>query len=309
MIKFGFQQPSHSGPNSFERVKEVAHLCEAEGYDSFWVMDHLIQIDLAGKIRDPILESYTTTSALATTTSKIKVGALCTCNYFRNPALLAKMVATLDHISKGRFWLGIGAGWYEEEARMYGYDFPNFSTRVEMLEETLEIMRGALASKGSFSFRGKHFHVQDLVISPKPKVVPPILIGGESRQILRLVAKYGSACNVFPKGKELEQEFQVLKEECDKVGRKYSSILKTKLATVMLGRNRQSALQKLSKYKPRWISLEEYSQSSLFGSPREIVEEIEEYVNFGLDYLIVNLRGGIDPASVKAFSRDVMRSF
>jgi alkanesulfonate monooxygenase SsuD/methylene tetrahydromethanopterin reductase-like flavin-dependent oxidoreductase (luciferase family) len=120
-MKFGYQQPSHTfkeviGITIFDHLSRIAKKCEDQGYDSFWIMDHLIQIGLVGKHEEPIMESYTTLSALAPLTQKIKLGALTTCNFFRNPSLLAKMGATIDQISKGRFWLGLGAGWFQDEA-------------------------------------------------------------------------------------------------------------------------------------------------------------------------------------------------
>ncbi|MHB8566462.1 MAG: TIGR03560 family F420-dependent LLM class oxidoreductase [Nitrososphaerales archaeon] len=308
-MKFGYQQPSHNlGERPFEKLKNIALFCEEECFDSFWIMDHLVQIEYVGKIDDPILEPYTALSAVAATTSKIKLGALCTCNFFRNPALLAKMVATVDVISSGRFWLGIGAGWFRKEAEMFGYDYPEYDTRVEMLEESLKIIRGAFSTE-RFTFKGKYYKVKDFIIRPRPARCPPILIGGGSKKILGLVAKYGDACNLFPKGEELRQKLDFLEQQCTHENRDYSSVLKTKLASVMFGRDRSDALTKLSSYRPRSIQIEEYSSSALLGNTRELIEEIEEYENSGIDYLIINFRGKYSKAIVKSFSRQIMRSF
>ena len=307
-MKFGLQLPAHIGGNSFEVVKSAALLAETEDYDSFWIMDHLVQIEYAGKVEDPILEAFTTLSALSSIATKIKLGTLCTNNLFRNPALLAKMIASIEEISEGRFWLGIGAGWFGEEAEMYGCDFPDLRTRVEMLEESLKIIRGSLTSN-NFSFQGKYYSVKDIIVSPRPRKTPPILIGGGNRKVLRLVAKYGDACNLFPKGEELDRKLEMLKEECRLAGRKYSSILKSKLSSVMFGANRANALQRISKFKPASMSLDAYAKSALLGNPKEIAEEAEHYERQGIDYLIVNFRGKFDAANVKKFSHEVMRSF
>lgn len=312
-MKFGYQQPAHifASKNVFATLNKIAIECEEQGYDSFWIMDHLVQITFAGKINDPILEPYTALSGIAANTSSVRLGALCTCNFFRNPALLAKMGATLDHISKGRFWMGIGAGWFEEEARMYGYEFPSMKERFEMLDESLQIIKQSWTLDRS-NFRGKHYEVNDLILEPKPvqKPHPPILVGGGGeRKTLRLVAKYANACNLFPKGEELERKLKVLKEHCRSEGRNYEEILKTKLASVFLGDDKEDALKKALKYKPRGMDPEQFVSSALLGSAKDMVQEIEALKELGIEYLIINFRGKYEPSSKKRFAKEVARCF
>ncbi len=274
-------------------------------------MDHLTQIELVGKDDEPILEPYTTLGGLSSYTSKIKLGVLCTCNFFRSPALLAKMGATLDQISKGRFWLGLGAGWFMREAIQYGFSFRNARTRLGMLEESLQIIKMAW-TKERPTFHGKYYKIENLVLSPKPiqKPHPPILIGGGGEKItLMLVAKYGDACNLFPKGDELSRKLGVLKKHCRSVGRDYSKILKTKLASIMFGSDKQDALRKLDRYRPSWLDLGSYSSSYLYGSPKEIVNQVEELKDLGIDYLIVNFRGMYDPANKRRFASEITSAF
>ena len=313
-MKFGYQQPSHvfGGVNSFAGLKKTAFMCEQEGFDSFWIMDHLVQIELAGRRNDPILESYTATAALASVTSKIRLGVLCSCNYFRNPALVAKMGATIDQISSGRFWLGLGAGWYGKEARMYGFEFPSIRDRLQMLEESLQIIKGAWSNERTFSFYGKYYSVKEIIVEPPPiqKPHPPILVGGGGeKRTLKLVAKYADACNLFPKGGDLERKLSVLRQHCRSVGRDYSSILKTKLSSVMFGSNEKDAQRKIAQYKPQSISLDSYLSSALLGNSAEIVKEIEDYERMGIEYLIINFRGKFDPSAIKLFSKEIMSSF
>lgn len=320
-IKFGYQQASHSFGEStnslFESLAESAKRAENQNYDSFWVMDHLVQIQLVGEPEDPIMEAYTTLAALAPLTSKIKLGVLCTCNFFRNPSLVAKMGATLDQISKGRFWLGLGAGWFEEEAQMYGYKFPDYKTRIEMLEEALEIIEGAWRTEGdfSFSFHGKHYSVEKLVISPKPiqRPRPQILVGGEGKPILKLVAKYGDACNLLgslKKEEELQRKLTLLEKYCKALGRPYSNILKTKLTSIMYGKDREDAKRKIEQLKPDGMSLETYLDSFLYGNPSEISDQISTLVDLGIQYLIINFRGKkYDPANQEIFAREIMTRF
>ena len=312
-LKFGYQQPSHTFESGtiFESLKHVASECEEQEYDSFWIMDHLLQIEYVGRQEEPIMEAYTTLAALAATTYKIKFGALATCNVFRSPSLLAKMGATIDQISNGRFWLGIGAGWFKEEAVQYGFKFESDRERLRMLEESLQVIQKAWTEK-SPTFHGKYYQIENFILNPKPvqKPRPPILVGGGGEKVtLRLVAKYADACNLFPKGEELRQKLSVLKEHCKKENRDYSSILKTKLASVMFGRDVEDALRKIDAFKPHSQSLETFSSSFLLGTPRDILEQIEELKEIGIEYLIVNFRGVYDPKDKITFSKQVMSQF
>lgn len=313
-LKFGYQQPSHTfekRANVFRQVREVARGCEEEGYHSFWLMDHLIQIPLAGRFPEPILEPYTALAGIAAATDKIKIGTLCTCNFFRNPALVAKMGATLDQVSAGRFWLGIGAGWFEREARMYGYQFQNAMTRLAMLEESLKIIRGAWTRR-RFSFRGRYYDVNDLVCEPKPlqKPTPPIIVGGDGKKVtLRLVAEYADGCNLTPSGKELEEELDALREHCRRAKRPYARVLKTKLATVSFGEDVNSGLRRSLLYKPRAMSTDHYWSSVLAGRPRDMIDEIGSFSDKGIDYLIINFRGRYRERDKIDFAREVMSAF
>ncbi len=313
-FKFGYQQPSHTfeaTENSFAKLAQIACECEEQDYDSFWLMDHLVQISRVGKITEPILEPYTALAGIASLTAKLKIGTLCTCNVFRNPALIAKMGATLDQVSNGRFWLGIGAGWFEEEAVMYGYDFPNVVTRLAMLEESLKIIKRAWRNR-KFTFHGKYYDLEDLVCEPKPlqKPRPPILVGGDGMKVtLRLVAKYADACNLTPRGDDLQQELDALKEHCKQIGRPYGSVLKTKLATVSFGGDIDAALKRSLAYKPRGMSASEFWSSVLPGRPRDMVKEIEQFREQGIDYLIINFRGRYSPQDKLDFSKHVMTRF
>lgn len=313
-MKFGFQQPSHTflnARNLYRELRQIALEAEEQGYDSFWIMDHLLQIANVGKITEPILEPYLALAGLAECTDKIKIGPLCTCNIFRNPALLAKMGATIDHVSNGRFWLGMGAGWFEEEARMYGFDFTSDLERLEMLEESLQIIRKAWTQK-KVTFHGKYYSVTKLIVEPKPiqKPRPPILVGGEGKRItLKLVAKYADACNLFSKGSKLVEILDALKQHCKNIKRPYSSILKTKLATVSFGRDQEEGLKKILPFKPRYVSRSNFERSAILGQPRHIIKEIEELKEIGIEYLIINFRGKYNPKNKKDFAEKVMSVF
>lgn len=313
-FKFGYQQPSHTfeaTDNSFTKVAKVAVECEEQGYDSFWLMDHLVQISRVGKITEPILEPYTALAGIASLTSKLKIGTLCTCNLFRSPALVAKMGTTLDHVSNGRFWLGIGAGWFREEAEMYGYKFPDAPTRLGMLEESLKIIKRAWRNR-KFTFHGKYYNLEDLVCEPKPiqRPRPPILVGGDGMKVtLKLAAKYADCCNLTLRGDELQSELDALKKHCKDIGRPYGSILKTKLATVSFGEDVDAALKRSLAYKPRGMSMNEFWSSVLPGRPRDMIKEIEEFREQGIEYLIINFRGTYRDQDKLDFSQQVMTPF
>lgn len=311
-MRFGYQQPSHTFSGEvFNSLGKVASECEALGYDSFWIMDHLVQIDYVGSREEPIMEAFTTLAALATLTEKIKLGPLCACNLFRNPALVAKMGATIDRISGGRFFLGLGAGWFEDEARRYGYAFEGDRTRLARLEEAVQIIDKAWTEERP-TFRGRFYSIEDYILSPKPiqKPRPKILIGGEGEKVtLRLVAKYADACNLFGIGEDLERKLEILKRHCKDVGRDYSKILKTKLASVMFADSRDDALKKIGRYKPPWVDAKTYASGFLLGSPSEIARQVSSLRDVGVDYLIVNFRGRYDPEDKLAFSKQVMSRF
>lgn len=313
-MKFGYQQASHTfkeSSNIFDRIKQIAVECEEQGYDSLWLMDHLLQISLVGRIDEPILDPYTLLAGLATNTSKIRLGTLCTCNIFRNPALIAKMGSTIDHISRGRFWLGIGAGWFGKEATMYGYNFPSDPIRLRMLEEALQIISKAW-TQDSFSFRGKYYNVRDLVCQPRPlqKPHPPILVGGEGTKItLKLVAKYADACNLFTKGQELTFLLDTLKEHCKRANRPYSAILKTKLVTVSFGEDVDEARKKILFHKPSEMPMHMFMNSTMLGRPRDMIGEIEDLRERGIQYLMINFRGSYRAKDKLNFSRNVMSAF
>ncbi len=313
-MKFGYQQPSHTFEGKktiFEELTDVVQRCEEQGYDSFWIMDHLIQIGLVGKYEEPIMESYTTLSALASLTQKIKLGALATCNFFRNPALLAKMGATVDQISKGRFWLGLGAGWFEDEAKRYGYKFEDNKTRLAMLEESLQIIQKAWTEDNP-SFHGKYYSIENFILNPKPvqKPRPKILVGGEGEKItLKLVARYADACNIFSGGQELRYKLDLLKKYCKDLGRDYSTILKTRLATVMFAATKEDAVKEIEQFRRPWMDRESFINLYLLGNPTEISNQVSALLDLGIEYLIINFRGKYNRDNQKIFSKSVMSRF
>jgi len=224
---FGFHMPNYTFPGVpndrlFDRVIHQAKAAEAAGFDMVTVMDHLYQIRGIGPETEPMLEAYTTLSALATQTSRVKLGTLVTGVTYRNPALLVKEVTTLDVISKGRAILGIGAAWNEDEHKGYGFEFPPIGRRMDRLDEALTIAR-LMFSEERPSFEGKHYRIDRALNVPRPIQPggPKILVGGGGEQrTLRILAKHGDIGHWFGGPiEELNRKKQIFLEHCEAVKR------------------------------------------------------------------------------------------
>jgi alkanesulfonate monooxygenase len=214
--------PAEIGNNLIRIVREA----EAVGFDSIWVQDHCFQGEPLGPSEAEMLEAYTTLGFAAAVTSRIELGALATSVTFRNPGLLVKAVTTLDVLSGGRAWLGIGAGWNMRENLAYGFSFPSLSTRFAMVEETIRIAKQMWAGEVG-PFEGAYYKLAETINSPNclraPR--PPILIaGGGEKRTLRLVAQYADACHVFGDASVVKHKFNILERHCNAVGRDYESI-------------------------------------------------------------------------------------
>jgi F420-dependent oxidoreductase-like protein len=240
----GLQIPSFKYPGGTSairpKLKEIVTTAEKAGFYSLWVMDHYYQIKgLFGEAyTDPMLEAYTTLGYFAGLTEKAYLGVLVTGVIYRHPAVLMKMVNTLDILSGGRAYFGIGAAWYEDEARGYGIPYPSTSERFEQLEDNLKLAR-ALWDSDEISFEGKHISAPAITNNPRPlsSPHPRIMIGGTGpTKTLRMVAQYADACNIGDwVGKEnMQKSLDTLKKHCDALGRDYNTVEKTTLGTAHL---------------------------------------------------------------------------
>lgn len=231
-MKIGLHIPDFtypSGPAGLaDDLTRVVTAAEEAGFARVSVMDHVWQIGAIGPPEHEMLEAYTTLGYLAARTSRVELLAWVTAVTFREPGMLAKLVSTLDVLSQGRAWLGIGAAWNEAEATGLGLPFPPTAERFERLEETLQICL-QMWGEDDGPFTGKHYRLERTLNAPQPlqRPRPPILIGGGGeRKTLRLVARYAQACNLFV-GPELERKLDVLRGHCDAEGRDYDEIEKT----------------------------------------------------------------------------------
>lgn len=217
------------------KLKGIAQAAENAGFYSLWVMDHFFQLPAIGEYTEPMLEAYTTLGYLAGVTNKVKLGTMVTGVIYRDPAVLINAVTTLDVVSSGRAYFGIGAGWNDQEATALGLTDPLNSRRFDRLEDTLKLSLQMWS--GNFDeFKGKIYHLPEPYLSPMPttKPHPPILIGGGGEQkTLRYVAKYGNACNLFSADMDqLEHKLEVLRKYCEEEGTSYDDIEKTTLVRI-----------------------------------------------------------------------------
>ena len=224
-MQFGIQHPNFNFDYEQDTsqilgtIKDLVIKAENVGFDSFWVMDHFQQLQIIGSSQDPLLEGWTTISVLAGLTTKIKLGTFVTGVIYLHPSVLAKIGATLDVLSKGRLFVGIGAGWNEQESLAYGISstFPSYQERLNRLEEAILIIRDMWTKEPTSSFIGKYYQVRDAYCNPKPiqKPSPPILVGGGGeRRTLKIVAKYADACNLIGSLETINRKLTVLREHC-----------------------------------------------------------------------------------------------
>jgi F420-dependent oxidoreductase-like protein len=244
-MKLGLQIPDFTWPGGSAKLgstlAQIAPAAERAGFDSIWVMDHFWQIRSIGPADHEMLEGYSALAFIAALTSRVKLGTMVTGAVYRYPGVLAKTVTTLDVLSGGRAWLGIGAAWNEDESRGLGIPFPAISERFERLEETLQICLAMWEGKqgAETPINGKHYQLARPLNVPQSvsRPHPPILIGGMGeKKTLRLVAQYANACNLFPTP-ELPRKLEVLREHCKAVGRNYDEIEKTAMFTFDVGPN------------------------------------------------------------------------
>lgn len=287
-MRIGLQIPSFTWPGGATeigpRLAKIAKTADAAGFYSLWVMDHFFQIEIIGPAEEPMLESYAALSFMAGLTQKARLGTMVTGVQYRHPGILIKTVSTLDVVSQGRAYLGIGAGWYERESRGMGVPFPPLKERFERLEETLQIAR-QMWSDNNGAYNGQHYHLAETLNSPQVvnRPHPPILIGGMGEtKTLRLVAQYADACNLFAAmGHDtLWQKLDVLKGHCEAIGRPYDDIEKTTLGTVHLAAGQMTVAQ--------------------------VIETCRDLAQMGIQHAIFNMPNVHEMKPLEQFGREII---
>jgi F420-dependent oxidoreductase-like protein len=253
-MKLGLQISSFTWPGGPERISptlaRIAQAAEQAGFSSLWVMDHFFQIEVIGRPEEPMLEAYSTLNFLAAVTKRIRLGALVTGVVYRYPGILVKTVTTLDVLSGGRVYFGVGAAWNEREATALGVPFPPLKERFERLEETVQIAL-QMWSGNVAPYSGKHYRLAETLCSPLPisQPHPPIMIGGVGeKRTLPLVAKYADACNLyaFENLDEVRAKLEVLQCQCEQIGRPFDAIERTAIGSIDLREGKMSAREAIA---------------------------------------------------------------
>jgi F420-dependent oxidoreductase-like protein len=294
VTRFGLQIPNfrHRGGTTatmFDDVCAHAQAAEASGFESVWVMDHFWQLPALGGPDEPILEAYTLLGGLAARTDRVQLGTLVTGVTYRNPALLAKIVTTLDVMSKGRAILGIGAAWYEEEHVGLGFDFPAPRERLDRLEEAVQICR-AMFREEHPSFAGDDYRIAEARNVPRPLASdgPPIMIGGSGeKRTLRLVAQYADMCNVTGGPETLAHKLDVLRGHCADIGRDPSEVITTRMGTLVLTPDADETARVRNFLSG--LMGEEFEEQFIVGEPADIVPAVDALAATGVDVLIFNM--------------------
>jgi F420-dependent oxidoreductase-like protein len=295
--------------DKYEHMTRFAQELERLQYDSVWLYDHFHTVPTAEL--ESNFECWISTAALARDTSTIRVGQMVTCNNYRNPALLAKMASTVDVLSHGRLDFGIGAGWHHEEFRAYDYEYPDDPTRLKMLEEALQIFH-AMWQEPYANFEGKYYQVRGAINEPKGVQEPhiPIWVGGSGEKVtLKLVAKYGDACNVTAVAPEdYRHKLDVLKGHCDKVGRDYDTIIKSAHVFMTVVPQGEDPEQVTEPFRRRsgW-SLEEYRKRNFVGTPTQAVDYLSSLYEAGVEYFVFYFRNDLTRLdTIQLFAEEVM---
>jgi len=298
MTRLGYQIPNFTYPGIgpaeiFQNVVAQAKAAEASGYDRVFVMDHFYQLPGLGAPDEPMFECYAMLSALAQHTRRVRLSALVTGNTYRNPALLAKAITTLDHVSNGRATLGIGCGWFEKEHEDLGFEFGTFTDRFEKLEEALQIIIPMLRGEQP-TFEGKHYRVTEAFNSPPPISRIPIMIGGQGeKKTLRMVAQYADESNLIGNNADIPRKLEVLAEHCERVGRDRSEITVTKLQMVAVAPTREEldADYRAIAEAKGWndARVEATKKALISGDPDTVGAILEDAVHKGLDGIAVDL--------------------
>jgi len=279
-----FNWPDTPPEAFFDKLVDIATTAESSGFSSISMMDHLHQIPPVGPPENWMMEGNTILAALAARTSSIHLGLLVGGVTYRNPALLAKLTTTIDIISGGRAVLGIGAAWFEEEHKAYGFDFPPLKERFERLEDALNIARLLFTQEVS-TYEGKHYRIENAFNNPKPiRGDIPILIGGSGeRKTLRMVAQYADGSNLFGDVERVKHLLGVLEGHCETLDRDPGEITKTRMGRVYIGATHEAAETKFAPVLERAPDKDRARAEAFIGEPSEIAEQAQAYIDAGLD--------------------------
>jgi F420-dependent oxidoreductase-like protein len=301
-------------------MKTLAQRADAGPWESIWVFDHFHTVP--APTDEATHEAWTLMSAFGAVTERVRLGQMCTCMSYRNPAYLAKVAATCDHVSGGRVEMGIGAGWYEHEWRAYGYGFPVARERLRMLDEGVQIMRQAW-TEGVASLDGKHYQVDGAIVRPLPLQeggIPLWIAGGGEQVTLKIAAKYAQYTNFIGTDDVFARKSEILKGHCDTVGTDYDAIVRSANFNVFIGETEADVQKRIDAHKARmepYVGAEKAENSiaqqtlngagAAVGTPAQIVEKLGKFREVGLTYGIFNFaESAYDQSGIELFEREVV---
>lgn len=294
--------------DKWQKAVDIAVLAEELGYDSIWVYDHFHNVPRPS--HEAVFECWTTMAAISQRTSRIRLGQMVGCNSYRSPGLLAKITSTLDVISGGRLDWGIGAGWYENEYKGYGYEFPAPKVRIGMLAETVEIVR-SMWTREETTYEGKYYNLSRAHCDPKPlqKPTPPVWIGGGGEQLtLRVVARLADVSNFGGSLEEFVAKREILKGHCAAVGRDEDEIRKTVSSEIFIRETEAEILEAGS--KSLWNDPPEvWRQKAFVGTPEQVSEKVAAYIEAGCTGFVPWCSDYPSTESLELFAKKVIPNF
>ena len=307
-IRFGIQTPPHN--TTWQELRDAWKLIDSLDYDTAWVFDHFFAIlsDPSG----PCFEGWTSLAALAAQTSRVQAGVLVTGNTYRNPAVLAKMGATVDHASGGRLIMGIGGAWFEQEHNAYGIPFYTTGERLHRLDEAAEIIK-RLWSEKQVTFEGRYYKLKDAFCEPKPlqQPRPAIMIGGSGEKLtLRIVAKHADQWNTFGSPEVFRQKIKILGDHCAAVGRNIDEIEVSWAGAAHVTESRAERDELLGRWAAAFgITAEQYAPSALVGSASEVRDKINQFIDAGVTHFIGIANPPFNHESIRTFAKEVIPAF
>lgn len=305
----------HDGDKPVEQYnfsKRIAEAADKSAFDSIYTYDHFLPYYAPNNEKN-FFECFSLLSSLAAITKRVKLGQAVTCNSYRNPALLAKMLSTLDVISNGRVEMGIGAGWNQEEYIQYGYNFHSGLTRIKQLDESLSIIK-AMWTQDRANFSGKFYSIKDAICNPKPlqKPHPIVMIGGSGEKyLLKVVARHANRYN-HPAGSAeiLKRKISVIAEHCNAIGRNHEDMDYSVLISCLIGQTDEQVKEKikqLGKISPHITQqIGEAESVSTVGTPEKIISALNKYIGVGVTHFILDFIG-LDERSLKVFDSKVIK--
>ena len=303
-LHFGVTLPQIK--RTWEEVRQAAIAFDSDGYDSVWVCDHIYGVPLPTL---PILEAWSQLAAVAAITERVGLGTLVTPPFFRNPAVLAKQVATIDQIAPGRTIMGLGAGWFQPEFEQTGCRFPSLRERMQALEETAQILTG-LWTQERFSLEGEHFQVREAICEPKPAERPPILIGGTGEKVLMgIVARHADIWNNMAIAQaQLAQKVEALKRRCDEEKRDFGTLSVSQQCVVVIAETDDQARASLEKAQKVYgghlgAGLEEHG---IWGTPERVIDCIERHRAIGCTGFVIEFFGRDTREPARLFAEKVI---